>query len=63
MGLAAAAAVAVNLTVSMTARATVVVLEASPAVEELVDQALRGAGHRLLATASLVEAVGASVAG
>jgi DNA-binding NtrC family response regulator len=34
----------------MTARATVLVLEASPAVQELVDQGLREAGHRVLAT-------------
>jgi hypothetical protein len=48
----------------MTARATVSVLEASPAVQELVDQGLREAGHRVLAPVSLealVEAVAASV--
>jgi hypothetical protein len=42
----------------MTARATVLVLEASPPVQELVDQGLREAGHRFLA-----KAIAASVAG
>jgi DNA-binding response OmpR family regulator len=40
---------------SLPARATVLVLEASPAVQELVDQGLREAGHRVLATGSLEE--------
>ncbi len=46
----------------MTARATVFVLEASPAVQELVDQGLREASHHVLATSSLIslEAVAAS---
>ena len=35
---------------SFPARATVLVLEASPAVQDLVDQGLREAGHRVLAT-------------
>jgi DNA-binding NtrC family response regulator len=35
---------------SSPARATVLVLEASPAVQELVDQGLREAGHRVLST-------------
>jgi CheY-like chemotaxis protein len=39
------------------ARATVLVLEASPAVQELVDQGLREAGHRVLATGSSEEAL------
>jgi CheY-like chemotaxis protein len=39
------------------ARATVLVLEASPAVQELVDQGLREAGHRVLATGSPDEAL------
>lgn len=39
------------------ARATVLVLEASPAVQELVDQGLREAGHRVLATSSSEEAL------
>jgi DNA-binding NtrC family response regulator len=41
----------------MTARATVLVLEASPAVQELVDQGLREAGHHVLATGSPEEAL------
>jgi CheY-like chemotaxis protein len=41
----------------MPARATVLVLEASPAVQELVDQGLREAGHRVLATGSSEEAL------
>ena len=41
----------------MSARATVLVLEASPAVQELVDQGLREAGHRVLATGSPEEAL------
>lgn len=42
---------------SLPARATVLVLEASPAVQELVDQGLREAGHRVLATGSPEEAL------
>jgi CheY-like chemotaxis protein len=42
---------------SLPARATVLVLEASPAVQELVDQGLREAGHRVLATGSPDEAL------
>jgi hypothetical protein len=47
----------------MTAHATVLVLEASPAVQELVDQGVREAGDHVLATGSLIslEAVAASV--
>jgi CheY-like chemotaxis protein len=42
---------------SLPARATVLVLEASPAVQELVDQGLREGGHRVLATGSPDEAL------
>jgi CheY-like chemotaxis protein len=42
---------------SLPARATVLLLEASPAVQELVDQGLREAGHRVLATGSPEEAL------
>jgi CheY-like chemotaxis protein len=42
---------------SLPARATVLVLEASPAVQDLVDQGLREAGHRVLATGSPEEAL------
>jgi CheY-like chemotaxis protein len=42
---------------SLPARATVLVLEASPAVQELVDQGLRETGHRVLATGSTEEAL------
>jgi CheY-like chemotaxis protein len=42
---------------SLPARATVLVLEASPAVQELVDQGLREAGHRVLASGWREEAL------
>jgi DNA-binding NtrC family response regulator len=38
-------------------RATVLVLEESPAVQELIDQALRELGHRVLSTKDALEAL------
>jgi DNA-binding response OmpR family regulator len=38
-------------------RATILVLEESPAVQELIDQALRELGHRVLSTKDALEAL------
>jgi CheY-like chemotaxis protein len=40
-----------------TSSATVVVVESDPAAQELIDQALRGCGHRVLVTGNPLEAL------
>jgi DNA-binding response OmpR family regulator len=43
--------------VALTGSATVVVVERDPAAQELIDQALRGSGHRVLITRDPQEAL------